>query len=117
MPKEKGTYLNIRHLAIWAKTGYQMARSAVETISAIAAEWNRPWEQLVRERATGAVAWAIGLERHRGGLTFEQLRQKLGLRSYAAVAMRIGRLQRALPSDVELQKGRARLTQKLNVQC
>jgi REP element-mobilizing transposase RayT len=88
-----------------------------EIISAIAAEWNRPWEQLVRERGTGAVAWAIWFGRHRGGLTLEQLREKLGLRSYAAVAMQVGRLQRALATNAALKKRQVRLAQKLNVQC
>jgi hypothetical protein len=43
----------------------------------------------MRKRGTRATAWALWLGRHGAGLTLEQLRQKLDLRSYAVVAMQV----------------------------
>ena len=88
-----------------------------EIIAAIEAEWDQPWVKVVSQRGTGVQAFAIWFGRHRGGLTLEELRQKLGLRSYAAVAMQVGRLQRALPRDPALRRRLRSLAQRLNVQC
>jgi len=88
-----------------------------EILVAIEAEWGQPWSQLSSQRGTGAHAFAIWFGRHRGGLTLEDLRQKLGLASYAAVAMQVGRLQRALPGDPALRRRLRSLAQRLNVQC
>ena len=88
-----------------------------DILAAIEAEWGQPWSQLASQRGTGAQAFAIWFGRHRGGLTLEELRRKLGLGSYAAVAMQVGRLQRALPGDTALRKRLRSLAQRLNVQC
>jgi Transposase IS200 like len=88
-----------------------------EILAAIETEWGQPWLQLSSLRGTGASAFAIWFGRHRGGLTLEELRQRLGLPSYAAVAMQVGRLQRALPGDPALRRRLRSLAQRLNVQC
>ena len=88
-----------------------------EILAAIEAEWGQPWLQLSSQRGTGAQAFAIWFGRHRGGMTLEDLRQKLGLASYAAVAMQVGRLQRALPGDPTLRRRLRSFAQRLNVQC
>jgi REP element-mobilizing transposase RayT len=88
-----------------------------EIIGAIEAEWGKPWAELSKERGTGALAFAIWFGRHRGGLTLEELRQRLALSSYAAVAMQAGRLQRALPENAKLRKRLHALGRRLNVQC
>jgi REP element-mobilizing transposase RayT len=88
-----------------------------EIIAAIEEEWGKSWLELRQERGTGVQAFAIWFGRHRGGLTLEELRQKLSLPSYAAAAMQVGRLQRALPLDPELQKRLTALARRLNVQC
>jgi REP element-mobilizing transposase RayT len=88
-----------------------------EIIAAIEAEWGKPWSELSMRRGTGALAFAIWFGRHCGGLTLEELRQKLSLASYAAVAMQVGRLQRALPENAKLRKRLHALGHRLNVQC
>jgi hypothetical protein len=88
-----------------------------EIIGAIEAEWGKPWAELSKQRGTGALAFAIWFGRHRGGLTLEELRQKLALSSYAAVAMQAGRLQRALAENAKLRKRLYALGRRLNVQC
>jgi putative transposase len=88
-----------------------------EIIAAIEAEWGQPWSKLSLQRGTGAHAFAIWFGRHRGGLTLEELREKLALPSYAAVAMQVGRLQRALPGNPKLRRRLQVLARRLNVQC
>jgi REP element-mobilizing transposase RayT len=88
-----------------------------EIIEAIELEWRCSWPELSQRRGSRAVAWAIWFGRHRGGLTLEQLREKLGMSSYAAVAMQAARLQRALAADAGLQQKRKALAKRLNVKC
>jgi REP element-mobilizing transposase RayT len=86
-----------------------------EIISAIEAEWGQPWPELSLRRGTDAPAFAIWFGRHRAGLTLENLRQKLALPSYAAVAVRGGRLQRALSGNSKLRQRLRRLARRLRV--
>jgi putative transposase len=58
-----------------------------EITSAIEQEWRRPWVHLRQSRGNAARATTIWLARHRGGMTFEQVRANLGASSYSAVAI------------------------------
>jgi hypothetical protein len=88
-----------------------------EITGAIEQEWRRPWVELRQSRGNAARATAIWLARHRGGMTLEQVRTKLGASSYSAVAMQVGRFQRQLPQSALLKKRLQAVAKRLNVQC
>ena len=66
--------------------------------------------------AKEAVQAMLGLP-DTGGMTLEQVREQLGVGSYSAVAMQIGRLQRQLPQNPQLRKQLRAIARRLNVQC
>jgi putative transposase len=88
-----------------------------EIVAAIAEEWGRPWEELRTSRGNHAQAIAIWFARHRAGMKLEQVRERLQARSYTAVAMQVGRLQRQLPHRPQLRKRLIAIGRLLNVQC
>ncbi len=88
-----------------------------EIIAAIEKEWRQPWQELRRIRGNNAQAMAIWFARHRAGMTLEQVREQLGVGSYSAVAMQVGRLQRRLPHKPQLRKQLRAIGRHLNVQC
>lgn len=88
-----------------------------EIIAAIEKEWGQPWEELRTSRGNNAQAIAIWFARHRAGMTLEQVREQLQARSYTAVAMQVGRLQRQLPHKPQLRKRLNAIARHLNVQC
>ena len=88
-----------------------------EIIAAIEKEWGQPWPKLRRSRGNNVQAMAIWFARHRGGMTLEQVREPLGVGSYSAVALQVGRLQRQLPHKPQLQKQLRAIARRLNVQC
>ena len=88
-----------------------------EIIAAVERQWRQPWPEICRLRGHPAPAMVIWLARHRAGMTLEQVRAKLQVKSYHAVAMRVGRLQRELPRQTELRKQLQALAKRLNVQC
>jgi hypothetical protein len=50
-------------------------------------------------------------------MTLEQVREQLGVGTYSAVAMQVGRLQRQLPHKPQLQKQLRAIARLINVQC
>ena len=88
-----------------------------EIVAAIEKEWGRPWEELRCGRGNHARAIAIWFARHRAGMKLEQVREQLQSRSYTAVAMQVGRLQRQLPRQPQLRKRLSAIARHLNVQC
>jgi hypothetical protein len=69
------------------------------------------------ETEEGTLAMAAWFARHRAGMTLEQVRERLGAKSYSAVAMQIGRLQRKLPQNPQLRSQLRAIAGRLNVQC
>jgi hypothetical protein len=51
------------------------------------------------------------------GIKLEQVREQLQARSYTAVAMQVGRLQRQLPHQPQLGRRLKAIARHLNVQC
>src|SRR6266403_4047996 len=88
-----------------------------EIVAAIEKEWGQPWEELRTGRGNNARAIAIWFGRHRAGMKLEQVREQLQARSYTAVAMQVGRLQRQLPHRLKLRKRLRAIARQLNVQC
>ena len=88
-----------------------------EIIAPVEEQWRLPWLEICPHRGHPAPAMAIWFARHPAAMTLEQVRAKLGARSYNAVAMRVGRLQRELPRQAELQTKTQVLAKRLNVQC
>ena len=88
-----------------------------EITSAIEQEWRQPWADLRKSRGNPARATAIWFARHRGGMSLDQVRAELEASSYSAVAMQVGRFQRALPQKPELRKRLQRVAKRLNVHC
>ena len=74
-----------------------------EITAALEQEYRLPWPELCHRRGNPARAMAIWFARHRGGMSLEQIRVALGASSYSAVAMHVGRLQRQLPKNAQLQ--------------
>ena len=74
-----------------------------EITAALEQEYRQPWPELCHRRGNPARAMAIWFARHRGGMSLEQIRVALGASSYSAVAMHVGRLQRQLPKNAQLQ--------------
>jgi hypothetical protein len=91
--------------------------SWAEIVAAIEKEWGRPWAELRTSRGNNARAMAIWFARHRAGMKLEQVREQLQARSYTAVAMQVGRLQRQLPHQPKLRKRFHAIARHLNVQC
>ncbi len=50
-------------------------------------------------------------------MKLEQVREHLQARSYTAVAMQVGRLQRLLPHQPKLRKRLGAIESRLNIQC
>ncbi len=73
--------------------------------------------ELRRIRGNNAQATAIWFARHRPGMALEQVREQLGVGSYSAVAMQVGRLQRRLRHEAQLRKQLRAIGRRLNVQC
>jgi len=88
-----------------------------EIVAAIEKEWRQPWQELRRSRGNNVQAIAVWFARHRAGMTLEQVREQLGVGSYSAVAMQIGRLQRQLPQNPQLRKQLRAIARRLNVKC
>jgi REP element-mobilizing transposase RayT len=88
-----------------------------EIIAAIEKEWGQSWAELRVSRGSNAQPIAIWFARHRAGMKLEQVRERLQARSYPAVAMQVGRLQRKLPHQPMLRKQIAKIARRLNVQC
>src|SRR5260221_1916064 len=88
-----------------------------EIVAAIEKEWGQPWEELRTGRGNNVRAMAIWFGRHRAGMKLEQVREQLQARSYTAVAMQVGRLQRQLPHQPKLRKRLRAIARHLNVQC
>jgi REP element-mobilizing transposase RayT len=86
-----------------------------EITCAIEKEWGRSWKELRVSRGSNAQAVAIWFARHRAGLTLEQVGQRLQGRSYAAIAMQVGRFQRKLSQSPVLRKQLARVARRLKV--
>jgi putative transposase len=87
-----------------------------EIIAAVEKEWRQPWQELRRSRGNNVQAIAVWFARHRAGMTLEQVRAQLGVGSYGAIAMQIGRLQRQLPQNPQLRKQLRVMARRLNVQ-
>jgi REP element-mobilizing transposase RayT len=88
-----------------------------EIIAAIEKEWGESWEELRLSRGNNAPAIAIWFARRRAGMKLEQVRERLQARSYPAVAMLVGRLQRKLPHEPMVRKQIEKIARRLNVQC
>jgi hypothetical protein len=88
-----------------------------EIVAAVEKEWGQPWEELRTGRGNNARAMAIWFGRHRAGMKLEQVREQLEARSYTAVAMQVGRLQRQLLHQPQLRKRLKAIARHLNVQC
>jgi hypothetical protein len=88
-----------------------------EIVAAMEKKWGRPWAELRTSRGNNARAMVIWFARHRVGMKLEQVREQLQARSYTAVAMQVGRLQRQLPHQPKLRKRLRAIALRLNFQC
>jgi len=79
-------------------------------------EWSSYRDYAGRLSGNNARAIAIWFARHQAGMKLEQVREQLQARSYTAVAMQVGRLQRQLPHQPKLRKRLRAIARHLNVQ-
>jgi putative transposase len=88
-----------------------------EIVMAIEEQRGQSWEELVKSRGNDAEAIAIWFARRRGGMRLEEIGERLGKKSYHAVAIKNSRFERRLIQEKTLRMEIDKIAQRLNVQC
>jgi hypothetical protein len=85
-----------------------------EIVRAVSDEWERPWEELLHFRGSGARETAFLLGRTRGRLSLKELGQLAGGLHHNAVSISIQRIGQRLQTDRALQRGLFRVQKALD---